>query len=461
VEDGRPLTATAFSPLAVIMRKRDGATLSDAELAAFIQGFVRKEVADYQMSAFLMAAFLRGLTGEETATLTRTMVETGRRLDLKDIAGVKVDKHSTGGVGDKISIPLAPLVAACGVPVPMISGRGLGHTGGTLDKLEAIPGFRTRLSADEFTRVLREVGYAMGGQTDDLAPADRRMYALRDVTGTVESIPLIVSSILSKKIAEGADALLLDVKHGRGAFMTDLGRATELARELVRVGGRLGLRTVAFLTDMDRPLGLTIGNALEIEESIDILKGGGPADVRELTVTFGAAMLVLGRAAPDFQAGRTLIEKAIENGSGLDRFRRLIELQGGDPRVIDSPSRLPRAREALPFLSPGDGHVSDLDPRRLAEAVVSLGGGRRRAEDEIDPAVGIRIHRSVGDPVSAGEPVLTLLGQDAGRVALLLEECIRPAVTVSAGAPGRTRLIGSVIVGEKQSNWDPSAPPAF
>ena len=453
------MSGSDLTPRTVIARKRDGHALADPELEGFVEGFVQGKVADYQMTAFLMAAFIRGLSGEETACLTRAMVESGARLDLRSIPGRKVDKHSTGGVGDKVSIPLAPLVAACGVPVPMISGRGLGHTGGTLDKLESIPGFRTRLDAREFTRILEEVGYAMGGQTEDLAPADRRMYALRDVTATVESIPLIVSSILSKKIAEGAEALLLDVKFGRGAFMIEPGRAAELARELVRVGELLGVKTVAFLTDMDRPLGRTIGNALEIEESIEILKGGGPSDLREITMTFGAAMLVLGGAATGIPDGRSRIEKAIADGSGLERFKKLIELQGGDPRVVDSAERLPRASASVALPSPGDGFVTDLSPRLLAEAVVALGGGRRRAEDAIDYTVGIRLHHAVGSTVTRGEPLLTLYGRDKAALERVLAETVSPAVTIGPDRPSTPALIRTLITRDGERPWNPGSTP--
>jgi pyrimidine-nucleoside phosphorylase len=451
----------SFSARDVIARKRDGAELAETDIDAFIRAFVKGEVADYQMSAFLMAAFLRGLSGEETAALTRTMVASGTRLDLGAIPGIKVDKHSTGGVGDKVSIPLAPLVAACGVPVPMISGRGLGHTGGTLDKLESIPGFRTRISADEFKRILADVGCVMGGQTEDLAPADRSMYALRDVTATVESIPLIVSSILSKKIAEGAEALVLDVKFGRGAFMSQLERATELARELARVGGKLGLRTVAFLTDMDRPLGTTIGNALEVEESVELLKGGGPADLREITVTLGGAMLVLGGVAADFAEGRKRLETAIEDGSGLEKFRRLIEAHDGDSSVVDNPERLPRAPVSIAYPSPVSGYVTDMDPRKLAEAVLALGGGRHKVDDVVDPAAGIRILRQRGDRVSRGEPILTVAGRDESTIRRLFDDTIAPAIRVEAEPPPPSALIRSILTGDLEQPWDPARPPRF
>jgi pyrimidine-nucleoside phosphorylase len=441
--DGDPAGASptgAASPRRLIARKRDGGTLTGAEIETFVRSFLEGGVADYQMSAFLMAVFFRGMSGDETAALTRSMVDSGTRLDLSDVPGVKVDKHSTGGVGDKVSIPLAPLVAACGVPVPMISGRGLGHTGGTLDKLESIPNFRTRLDAAEFTRILAEVGYVMGGQSADLAPADRRMYALRDVTATVESIPLIVSSILSKKVAEGADGLVMDVKFGRGAFMPEAGEAGRLGRELGRVGRLLGLDVRIFLTDMDRPLGRKIGNALEIAESIELLTGGGPEDLREITMALGAAMLVLGRKAADDAEGRRRIEAAIADRSGLERFRRLITAQGGDARVLDDLARLPRAAVIETIPAGSDGWVVDVDPRLVGEAVIDLGGGRRRAEDAVDPSVGFELAVARGEAVRRGQPLAVVHAAD--RAALDgAGAAIRRAFTIGAEPPADRPLI--------------------
>jgi pyrimidine-nucleoside phosphorylase len=434
-------SGAAPSPRHIIAVKRDGGTLSDADIHAFIEGFVDGGVTDYQMAAFLMAVFFRGLSGPETAALTRAMVDTGERLDLAGLPGVPVDKHSTGGVGDKVSIPLAPLVAACGVPVPMISGRGLGHTGGTLDKLEAIPGFRTRLTTEEFLSVLRDVGYVMGGQTADLAPADRRMYALRDVTATVESIPLIVSSILSKKVAEGARGLVMDVKFGRGAFMPDPARAGELGRELARVGGLLGLRVAVHLTDMDRPLGRTVGHTLEIRESIELLKGGGPADLRDITLALGGSMLRLGGVADSDDEARARLEAAVADGSGLERFRRVIERQGGDPGVLDDPSRLPVAPVRRVLESSKDGWIVDLDPRAFGEAVIELGGGRRSAEDTIDPTVGIELAVTRGDRVARGQPLLTVHARDAASADAVLARRLGPAVALGEEAPPRRPLL--------------------
>jgi pyrimidine-nucleoside phosphorylase len=449
----------SFNPSRLISVKRDGGALSEVEIEAFVRAFLDDQVADYQMAAFLMAVYCRGMSGEETAALTRAMADSGDRLDLSSIPNLKVDKHSTGGVGDKVSIPLAPLVSACGVPVPMISGRGLGHTGGTLDKLESIPGFRTRLSPAEFLRVLRNVGCVMGGQTERLAPADRRMYAIRDVTATVESIPLIVSSILSKKVAEGAQGLVMDVKCGRGAFMADEARARSLGLELVRVGEILGLRVAAFITDMDRPLGRTIGHALEIEESIQLLKGGGPPDLKEITLALGSAMLVLGGVAWDLRAGSTRLNKAVADGSGLARFRELIAAQGGDPAVIDDPDLLPRAPVRVAFRSDRAGFITDMNPRTLGEAVIELGGGRRRAEDAIDPAVGLRIHRVPGDAVSHGEPIMTIEAATEAVARGVLDTHVRPSTRVDREPPRLPPLIRSFIFSSSEWPWDPVNPP--
>ncbi len=437
MERGRFPVTGSMNARHLIAGKRDGRSLTDAEIRGFIAAFVAEEVADYQMSAFLMAVYLRGMTGEETAALTRAMVDSGVRLDLSGIPGTKVDKHSTGGVGDKVSIPLAPLVAAAGVPVPMVSGRGLGHTGGTLDKLESIPGFRTRLDTEEFVRVLSDAGYVMGGQTRDVAPADRRMYALRDVTATVESIPLIVSSILSKKVAEGAEGLVMDVKCGRGAFMADEEDAAELGAELGRVGRLLGLRMDVFVTDMDRPLGRSIGHSVEIAESIELLKGGGPGDLREITLMLGASMLVLGGVAGSNEEARTRLEQAIADGSGLEKFRRVIELQGGDPRVLDDPSLLPSAPVEVPFESPESGFLADLDPRRLGEAVIQLGGGRRRTEDDIDHGVGILLDAVPGESVERGRPLLRVRARSLDSARTVIDSMLRPAVRIS---PDKVRL---------------------
>jgi pyrimidine-nucleoside phosphorylase/thymidine phosphorylase len=406
----------------IIHRKRDGHAIPSGEIAALIRGFTDGEIPDYQMAAFCMAVFFRGMDGAEVEALTRAMLESGDVLDLSGIPGCKVDKHSTGGVGDKISLPLAPLVAACGVRVPMVSGRGLGHTGGTLDKLEAIPGFRVDLPVDRFRAQVAELGCCLIGQTERIAPADKRLYALRDVTATVESIPLIAGSIMSKKLAEGIDALVLDVKVGSGAFMKTLEDARRLATTLAGIGRGMGKRVSALLTDMSQPLGRAVGNALEVRESIELLRGGGPADVRALTVELGAEMLLLGGVAASLAEARGAIEAAIADGRGLDRFRRVVAAQGGDPAVVDDPSRLPSSTVLRDVLAPSAGVVEAIDTEGVGLAAMVLGAGRARVEDRIDPAAGIVVHKKLGDRVERGEPLCTLHGGQGGeppeRVAL-------------------------------------------
>jgi pyrimidine-nucleoside phosphorylase len=396
------------SPVELITKKRDGHALDAQEIAGLVSGYLAEKITDYQMSAWLMAAFLRGMTPSETLALTRAMLESGDVLELKSVKLPKVDKHSTGGVGDKVSLCLGPSVAACGVAVPMISGRGLGHTGGTLDKLEAIPGYQTRLDPHRFERVVREVGVSIIGQSERLAPADRRIYALRDVTGTVESIPLIVASILSKKLAAGLDGLVLDVKTGRGAFMPDVDSARALGRALVQVAEAAGMPVTALLTRMDAPIGRTVGNALETREAIEVLGGEGPADTRELTLELGVEMLLLARAFKRREPARKSLERALASGAALERFRRMVEAHGGDPRVIDQPARLPRAPRRLPVLAPRSGVVTAIDARELGWVSVLLGAGRTRADQKVDPAVGIELLVRPGQQVEAREPLAFL-----------------------------------------------------
>ncbi len=389
----------------VIAAKRDGEKLAAAEIAELIAALGRGDLADYQMSAWLMAVFFRGLDDAETVALTDAMLRSGKVLDLGAVKGIKVDKHSTGGVGDKVSIALAPLVAACGVPVPMVSGRGLGHTGGTLDKLEAIPGFKTQLPAADFARIVGDVGCCMIGQTAEIAPADKRIYALRDVTATVECIPLIVASILSKKLAEGIDALVLDVKVGRGAFMKDLARARALAEALVRVGTRAGKRVVGLLTDMEAPLGAAVGNAIETREALDVLAGGGPADLVECTLRLGAEMLVLGGVASGEADARDRLGKAIASGAAATAAERMIAAQGGDPRVVADRSRLEVAAEQIVVEAPRDGIVERADALAIGLAAVAMGAGRTRADQAVDHAVGITVACKPGERVSRGQPL--------------------------------------------------------
>lgn len=408
----------------IIARKRDGAELTRDEISWFVSGVTAGTWPDYQASALLMAILLRGMTAEETTCLTDAMVHSGVRVDLSDISGIKVDKHSTGGVGDKTSLVLAPLAAACGVPVPMMSGRGLGHTGGTLDKLEAIPGFRVHLSLDEMKQALARVGCAMIGQTAQIAPADKKLYALRDVTATVESIPLISASIMSKKIAEGIDALVLDVKTGSGAFMKTAGDSRRLAESLVSIGNASGVRTEAVITLMDAPLGRAVGNANEVIECLEVLKGAGPADLREISLELTSRMLVLGKVARDRADGERRARNAIASGEGLDRFRRIIENQGGDASVVDDYTRMPSAPSRHVVRATRGGFLEHLDAELVGRASVALGAGRDRVEDPIDPAVGILVIAKPGDELRAGDPVLELHYGDPQRLdpALALAE---------------------------------------
>jgi pyrimidine-nucleoside phosphorylase len=431
-------------PQHIIARKRDGHALTREEIAAFVQGATDGSWADYQLSALLMAIFLRGMTPEETAHYTDAMMRSGVVADLSGVPGIKVDKHSTGGVGDKVSLPLAPMVAACGVPVPMISGRGLGHSGGTLDKLEAIPGFRTDLSLEAYRDQVARIGCALIGQTKDLAPADKKLYALRDVTATVECIPLICGSILSKKFAEGIDALALDVKFGRGAFMKTKAEARALADALVRVGRAGGKNISAVLTSMEQPLGRTVGNALEVAESIACLRGEGPADLLEVTLTLGAAMLVMGGVAPDEAAARRQLQQAIASGAALAKFREIVRAQGGDVAVIDDPAKLPQARWQEPLAAESGGFVQEVDAMGVALAALRLGAGRAKAEDRIDPAVGISALVKVGEQVEPGGALCLV---HANNQAALAEAnaMLRKAILVGDTPPVAEPLIGEVV----------------
>lgn len=401
-------TAPDFRAIDVIRRKRDGAELSSEEIRAFIDAYTRGDVPDYQVSAWLMAVVLRGMTRAETASLTDAMLRSGEVLDLGSLPARKVDKHSTGGVGDKTSLVLAPVAAAAGLAVPMISGRGLGHTGGTLDKLESIPGFNVNLSVADFRRVLEACGCAMIGQTPEIAPADRKLYALRDVTGTVESPYLICASIMSKKLAEGIDALVLDVKTGSGAFMKNEKDASFLAELMVETGERMGKQVVALITDMDQPLGNMIGNAIEVVEVLQVLRGEGPEDLKELCLHLAGWMLHLGGVSRSVAEGKQRSAQLISSGKALEKFRRMVELQGGDSRVIDDPKVLPRAQRTVQVMSAKSGFISAMQCEQIGTAGVILGGGRERKEDSVDPAVGIVLHKKVGNPVTSGEPLATI-----------------------------------------------------
>lgn len=397
----------------ILATKRDGGRLSDAQIADFIGGYVAGEITDYHASALLMAIFIHGMEEGELVTWARAMLNSGRVMSFPRIARPKVDKHSTGGIGDKVSIPLAPAAAACGLAVPMISGRGLGHTGGTLDKLEAIPGFRTQLSAEEFERCLERTGVALGGQTPDLVPADRKLYALRDVTGLIESIPLIASSIMSKKLAEGLDALVLDVKFGSGAFMVAKERGEALARAMLGLAKSMGVKATAFHTNMERPLGRTAGHALEIEECFDCLEGRGPADLRELVCVQGGEMLRLAGLATTLDAGEQSIARSLDDGSARELFRRVIVEQGGDPRCLDDRSQLAQAPQRTQIRAERAGVLAWRDLRAVGNAICALGGGRVKLGDVIDPAVGLIFPRHEGERLERGDVVIEV--RHAGR----------------------------------------------
>jgi pyrimidine-nucleoside phosphorylase len=424
----------------LIEHKRDGRALTPGQWGGLVRAYVAGEVPDYQMSALLMAIFFRGLEPGELAALTDAMIESGDRLRFDGHPVPVADKHSTGGVGDKVSLLLAPMVASCGVAVPMMSGRGLGHTGGTLDKLESIPGFRTNLSLKEARAQVDRLGCAMLGQTPEIAPADKRLYALRDVTATVESIPLIAASIMSKKLAEGLTGLVLDVKTGSGAFLTDRERALELARTMIGLGEARGCPTVALLTAMDRPLGRACGNALEVEEAIEGLRGSGPADLMEVTYALAAEMLVLVRVAPDAAEARRRLETSVSSGRALETFGRIIEAQGGNPKVIDDPGVLPQAEAVEVYRADRAGVVSAVEPRRLGRAIIELGGGRTTVDDDVDPTVGFVITVKPGDQVRAGEPIASVFARDETGIAAGMQ-ALKEAVTI--GEAGRLTALVS------------------
>ena len=442
-----PASDHTFRAIDVIRKKRDGGELSRSEIEALVDAYTRGDIPDYQVSAWLMAVVLRGMTRAETAALTDAMLGSGDVLDLSSLPAKKVDKHSTGGVGDKTSLVLAPLAAAAGIVVPMISGRGLGHTGGTLDKLEAIPGFNVNLSVAQFRSLLETCGCAMIGQTAEIAPADRKLYALRDVTGTVESPYLICASIMSKKLAEGIDALVLDVKTGSGAFMKNEKDAAFLAELMVETGERMGKQVVALITDMDQPLGCMIGNALEVVEVVEILRGGGPEDLRELCLELAGWMLHLGGVAATVADGKKQSEKLIASGKALDKFRQMVELQGGDPQSIDDPKRLPQACHTMILASPKDGYLASLQCEQVGTACVILGGGRERKEDSVDPAVGIVLHKKVGDAISAGEPLATI-HYNAEALATRARRILEESYKIAASAPREKRPLIHRVIGK-------------
>ena len=401
----------------IIIKKRDKGELTHEEIEFFIQSFVAGDVPDYQASAFAMAVVLNGMTPRETTDLTLVMAHSGQMMDLRDVVDIAVDKHSSGGVGDKTSLTVLPTVAACGLPVGKMSGRGLGFSGGTLDKLESIPGYRVNLSTDEFKKQLKEKGVVLAGQSLDLAPADGKLYALRDVTGTVQSIPLIASSIMCKKLAAGAQAILLDVKTGLGAFMETLDEARVLANLMVDIGKLAGREVVALLSDMNQPLGCAVGNTLEVIEAIDTLKGGGPEDFREHCLHVSAHMLVLGKRVKDLAEGRVLAENAIADGSAFEKFRVLVQAQGGDVSYVDDPSKFSRAKFIEVVNARRSGNISQLQARIVGEASVTLGAGRAKKSDTVDHAVGFVVHKKVGDSVQKGEPLFTIHANDESKLA--------------------------------------------
>lgn len=401
-----------LNTLEIIKKKRDGEELSAEEISYFIKGFLGEEIADYQMAALLMAIYCKGFSDQETQALTEEMLFSGEVIDFSYLPQMKIDKHSTGGVGDKTSLVIAPIVAAAGLIVPMISGRALGHTGGTLDKLESIPGYRTNLSLTEFRKVVETVGTAIIGQTKEIAPADKQIYSLRDVTATVDSIPLITASIMSKKLAEGLDCLLLDVKCGNGAFMRTLDDARNLAQAMVNVGNRMKKRTAAFITSMDQPLGWAVGNSLEVMEAIETLKDLGGTDFRGLCIELSAMMLYLGKVVKDMEEGQILVRKLISSGSALEKFRQMVEVQGGDPKVVDDFSLLPQARLKTEVLAPSNGYITAIDTLGVGHAAMHLGAGRRRIDSEIDYSVGLQINAKLGDYVEKGQSLCTIFYND-------------------------------------------------
>ncbi|HUG12552.1 MAG TPA: thymidine phosphorylase [Opitutaceae bacterium] len=438
--------AKALFPQDVIIAKRDGATLNREQIAFFVRGVVDGSWADYQASALLMAIFLRGMSPQETAWLTAEMTRSGEVLDLSDIPGAKVDKHSTGGVGDKVSLILAPLAAAAGLRVPMMSGRGLGHSGGTLDKLESIPGFNVNLSVSDFRRLVREVGLGMIGQTPTVAPADKKLYALRDVTGTVECIPLICASIMSKKLAEGIDALVLDVKFGSGAFMKTLDRARELARVLVDTGKASGKRVRALLTPMEQPLGHAVGNAVEVVESIECLKGRGSADLMEITMALTAHMLVLGGISRDENDARAKLNSILESGAALAKFREMVVAQDGDARVVDDYGVLPQAQIIEDVVAPANakGFIATVDALKAGHAAMALGAGRENAQSQVDHAVGITDLVKIGEPIAPGDRLARIHANDPDRLAAA-RELLLSGIKWAPVAPAIEPLVREVI----------------
>ncbi len=428
----------------IIMKKRNGGELSEEEIRFFVEGYTRGEIPDYQASALTMAIFFRKMTEKETVVLTQAMADSGDHLDLSAIHGIKVDKHSTGGVGDKTSLALTPLVAACGVPIAKMSGRGLGHTGGTIDKLESFPGFRVDIDNDTFIRNVNTIGIALMGQTAHLAPADKKLYALRDVTATVDNMSLIASSIMSKKLAAGADAIVLDVKTGSGAFMKTEEDSLALAREMVQIGKNAGRKMAAVVSDMSQPLGLAVGNAIEVREAIDTLQGKGPEDFTELVFTLGSLMLqVGGKAASDAEA-RGMLQDAVTSGRGLEKLEQLVSAQGGDPAAVRDTSLLPQAKYTVEVPAPADGYVQRIDCDEVGIACLLLGGGREDKESQIDLAVGLVLHKKVGDEVRKGESLATIYSDDQDKTEAAMAR-FTAAYHIGAEPVSRPKLIREIM----------------
>ncbi len=428
----------------IILKKRNGGELTKEEIDFFVNGYTKGEIPDYQVSALMMAIYFQKMTREETAYLTMAMTHSGDVLDLSDISGIKVDKHSTGGVGDKTSLALTPMVAACGIPVAKMSGRGLGHTGGTIDKLESFSGFSTELTGSQFVENVNRIGIAIMGQTADLAPADKFLYALRDVTATVDNLSLIASSIMSKKLAAGADAIVLDVKTGSGAFMKEEADAVLLAEEMVRIGNHAGRRTIAVVSDMDQPLGYAVGNALEVKEAIDTLRGKGPEDFTELCLTLGSCMLMAGGKASDHMQAREMLLSVIEDGSALQKLAEFVAAQGGDALAVYDTDRLPGASMVIPVNAPCDGYISKIVCDEVGVASLMLGGGRETKESEIDLSVGLVLTAKVGDHVKKDEPLAYLHANDV-RKAQAAAERFLSAYHISDTKVQRSRLIKTIL----------------
>lgn len=429
----------------VIMKKRNGGELTPEEINFFVEGYTKGTIPDYQVSALMMAVYFQKMTDAETCELTMAMARSGEMLDLSAIRGIKVDKHSTGGVGDKTSLALTPMVAACGIPVAKMSGRGLGHTGGTIDKLESFPGFTTALTAEQFIQNVNSIGIALMGQTCDLAPADKKLYALRDVTATVDNMSLIASSIMSKKLAAGADAIVLDVKTGSGAFMKKEEDARTLAEEMVKIGRNAGRKTIAVISDMDQPLGFAVGNALEVKEAIDTLNGRGPGDFLELCLTLGSQMLIAGGKAEDEETARLLLEQAISDGSALRKLAEFVDAQGGDSSVVYHPEQLPAASIQKNIVSPSDGYVSRIICDEIGICSLILGGGRETKESKIDLSVGLVLCRKVGDAVKAGDPLAVIHANDEAKAAEA-EKRFLAACTITEEPPKKSSLIKGIII---------------